>query len=770
MLLFQNGGIRVTRANNIFNLIRNPDATVDDLRKLLELVPAKLQDKENDLNPLDIATNEEMVKLLTEKGLTKTNLITDVFKKDLFKAILENLKKNKSIEELKKLLKDKDLSTLSKKEQIELIKNSSNNDNKLKEIINANIDPNINIYDNTPLILYIIHNNIELLRLLLEKGANPNTYVPNDYKMILEYVLELKDINKVKLFIEKGANVKYLIRNSNPYFYYIYNMKLPLEYYQAFIDGGLDVDVPVNNIHMNMLMLAAAANNNDLFNFFLEKGADVNYKSNENKTCLMIASAMKPNLYIVEKLINKGADINSKTADGGTPLMYAVMLANSEKHVKVIKYLLEKGADKTINANNRDTAADLARINYDKHPHLYKEILELLGEPIKEEIWKGSTRSDIEKYDIFFEQPYDYSCCPICLEYLERKEGCMYMTHDCATTKHYYHKKLYNTFSYERFPGSPIRVEWCTICGRPTKEHKHYVLSAANAVSKEMAALNPEIQARLDRGDNQAFFDNANCMGFGGGGTEEKATRFRRLREYALELQEDIDKKPHNDAMKELIEEVFNAPLARSRKIKKILEDKRWNINVKEFPENKKNATKNNNNNNKNYTNIPFEGTLPTKLDSKDHDCIIMADDDEGKEENPTYHFHHSRNGGLDHDGIFICQKDLSRAIEIANKEFGDVRFGKCWFSQCQANLHPEEIKDIVPDILYEDYKKKFNKKMAKNGGASRRNNKTKKLIRKTIRNMKGGNKTQQSVLHKLDLDNAECSPPNYTKDGKLIK
>ena len=93
MLLFQNGGIRVTRGNNIFNLIRNPDATVDDLRKLLELVPAKLQDKENGLNPLDIATNEEMVKLLTEKGLTKTNLITDVFKKDLFKAILENLKK-----------------------------------------------------------------------------------------------------------------------------------------------------------------------------------------------------------------------------------------------------------------------------------------------------------------------------------------------------------------------------------------------------------------------------------------------------------------------------------------------------------------------------------------------------------------------------------------------------------------------------------------------------------------------------------------------------
>ena len=142
-----------------------------------------------------------------------------------------------------------------------------------------------------------------------------------------------------------------------------------------------------------------------------------------------------------------------------------------------------------------------------------------------------------------------------------------------------------------------------------------------------------------------------------------------------------------------------------------------------------------------------------------------MADEDEGKEDNPTYHFHHSRNGGLDHDGIFICQKDLSRAIEIANKEFGDIRFGKCWFSQCQGTMHPEEIKTIVPDVLYEEYKKKFNKKMAKNGG---RRQVTRKLIRKTI--LKGGNKKQESVLYKLDLDNAECIPFNLTRKGTIRK
>jgi hypothetical protein len=203
---------------------------------------------------------------------------------------------------------------------------------------------------------------------------------------------------------------------------------------------------------------------------------------------------------------------------------------------------------------------------------------------------------------------------------------------------------------------------------------------------------------------------------------------------------------------------VFNAPLFRNRKIEKILQDKKWNINIEKFPENVRNTR--NNNNNRNYANIIFEGVLPALLPSKDHDCIIFGDDDEGKEENPVVHFHHETVGGINHDGIDICQKDLARAIEVANKEFGDVRFGKCWFPQCQAILHPEEIKNHVPEVLYLDYKKKFNKKMAKAGG----NRKTRKY--------KGGknNSKQESILHKLDLDTVTCALPNFTKNGKLRK
>jgi hypothetical protein len=174
MLLFQNGGIRVTKASNIFNLIRNPEATVDDLRKLLELVPAKLQEKEKRLNPLDIATNEEMIKLLTEKGLTKT----DLTKKDLYEETIDFIKKSSTKREYYQLvidfLKDKDLSTLTSNQQTEIFSKIHYEPTMIKAVLEAKLNPNT-IFRDLPIIFSMY--DIDNLILLLEKGANPDIEV-----------------------------------------------------------------------------------------------------------------------------------------------------------------------------------------------------------------------------------------------------------------------------------------------------------------------------------------------------------------------------------------------------------------------------------------------------------------------------------------------------------------------------------------------------------------------------------------------------------------
>jgi hypothetical protein len=219
------------------------------------------------------------------------------------------------------------------------------------------------------------------------------------------------------------------------------------------------------------------------------------------------------------------------------------------------------------------------------------------------------------------------------------------------------------------------------------------------------------------------------------------------LREYAFELIEDIDKRSEEEVMKELIEEVWNAPLVRNRKIKKILADKKWNINVKEFPEDKRNTR---NNNNSNAANLPFNGRKPTIVDE---DCIIFGEDEptNTRETNPKFHFFHQNVGGIDHDGIYICQKDLARSVQLKNAEFGLEDFGKCWFSQCKGILHPEELKGIIPEVLYEEYRKKFNKKMARRGG--------RRSTRK-VKKQRGGN--VKSMLH--ELKDGTCSPHKLKK------
>ena len=461
-----------------------------------------------------------------------------------------------------------------------------------------------------------------------------------------------------------------------------------------------------------------------------------------------------------------GADINSQNNDWNTLLMKC---SHSKDINDVVKVLL-KLPNININITNKEgkTAYDIAvKANN-------TEIAELL-KPKSMKKWKGSSKTDIEKYDVFFEKPTEWTTCPICLDFVERSDGCMFiMGHDCAKTGHHYNKELYEKYAYEQHSGV-YNVEWCTICGRITENHKHFKLVSASADRAALAKIDTNIERRLNAGDNQVFFDIENCKKFGGGGIEEKAARFRRLREYALELQDDIDIKLEEDVLDELIEEVWNAPLRReAKRIKKILEEKKFNIPSTNFPNVKPNITRNNNNNTRNYPNIPMIGLKPNIVD--EGSCVIGGED-AGDVANPLYLFHHESRGGKDHTNLLICKDDLEGAMTIKNKEFGTNRFTKCWEPTCNATLYPGEIEGIVSDTLYQDYRKKFNKKMAirnenqneedrlnmirerernRRGGRRIKTRKNHKKSQKSQKSQKGGD--IDHVLHKLDVSNLTCN------------
>jgi hypothetical protein len=797
----------VNARTDILTLIMNKDSSVDDLKKLYEIAPEKFSlkipgppgSKEDEhttlleyailINRTDLADYLRSLNIykIPKNSIESKNLVKKI------NEIINSTKRNEFIvNEIKDTIKNVDLSKIEIK--------------YLKEIVDTIINHFINDITNRNNLLFALVDNPK-------GGIDINLKYDFKYKLPLFFILFQVITNKTAKYIldKYKPDIKNILPNETPFLYYvithrntdtIYSASEKYNVIKTVLEYGLEHGITIHDTMIKgttkhnyisyIYSFATPVIKENLYKLFIEHGANIDSPLNEENYTLLIESILDGNIPLIDSCLENGANVNHITTDNATPIA-AVLLSNKRNTIKkLIEKLIEKGADVNIPAGpnkfsplrfaisstvklpldiikllldsgvNKDykspvenlTALEYSIKEYNTDKEYYKQVIELLGGKIPgEEVkWKGFSRGDIEKFDIFFEKPFDWSCCPVCLEYVERSDGCMYMSHDCATTKHFYHKKLYDTFVFEYHRSK--QIEWCTVCGRITQLHKHLVLSSAQKPLKELAALKPEIQALLDRGDNVAFFDNANCLGFGGGGTEEKAARFRRMREYALELQDDVNKKKLNEAMEELIEEVWNAPLVRNKKIKKILEDKKWNINVKEFPENKKNTR--NKNNNTNATNLPFNGVKPTIIND---DCIIMGEDEltNTRETNPKYQFHHETIGGIDHDGVYICQKDLAKAIEIKNTEFGLDTFGKCWWHyECNANLHPEELKGIIPEVLYEEYRKKYNKKMKQKGG-------TRKLKKQTMR---GGNPT--SMLH--ELDDGTCTPHKWTRDGKVRK
>jgi hypothetical protein len=323
--------------------------------------------------------------------------------------------------------------------------------------------------------------------------------------------------------------------------------------------------------------------------------------------------------------------------------------------------------------------------------------------PPPSEPWKGFTRSDIQKLNTIFEEneiAINYSVCPVCLEHTERSEACMYMKHICNINTR--HSELYNKYN-----NPEGYIGWCTICSRIAIGHRHY----------KLAYSDNDIPGLEISGDPFA----KDCRNQGGGGLPEKLARFRRLREYALELQDDIDVKTKTEALNELIEEVWNAPLRRQGKLlKNIMNKKKWNTSDEKFTENKGPGNKAQGNkaveNTSNAANIAFNGKYPVKKNSGRNNVMMNNNV-------PILEFYHKQEDNhIETHGIQVETLEGFIESKIVNKEFGTPEFGMCFMypGKCHARLHPEEIKGHIPDDLYKKYKIFFNRKFSvKKGGSS---------------------------------------------------
>lgn len=319
--------------------------------------------------------------------------------------------------------------------------------------------------------------------------------------------------------------------------------------------------------------------------------------------------------------------------------------------------------------------------------------------------WEGISRSSIQLLNNVFDKPSDISLCPVCGEYTERTDGCMYLSHTCTnaiTT----HKKL-----YKKYKSPEGKIYWCTICGRICHGHSHYPLVSS---TDPKPALLPQVADQFF--NNRDDIDRA-CLQSGGGGFDEKLKRLVRYRQYIWFAQEEfIGIEDRKKVWNNLIELTWDAPLFsyQNNKVREIRNTGIWNISNDRFTEASPISTIENRPNN--VPEYPFERTgnkLPTL--GGHGMCNISFND---CEERVQFH-HRQKNGSMNHHESCKISKE-----EVENHIAGVIgdrsKLGSCPCGGCNGTLHPDELIGIIEANILTRYRDLYNRKMAEMGGGRR--------------------------------------------------
>ena len=167
--------------------------------------------------------------------------------------------------------------------------------------------------------------NKEILELFLAKRFDANG--------IYRLAIQEENIEMVRLLLENGANIDQTDELGNtPLFITAYKGNIGMV--NLLLEKGAKIDQATKLGH-NPLLIAANKEDTEMVKLLLEYGADINHQDNEGFTALHLA-ALKGRTEMVKLLLEYGADINRQDNSGKTPLLFAV----DKKNIEMLNLLL----------------------------------------------------------------------------------------------------------------------------------------------------------------------------------------------------------------------------------------------------------------------------------------------------------------------------------------------------------------------------------------------------------------------------------------------
>ncbi|WP_338967567.1 ankyrin repeat domain-containing protein [Spiroplasma endosymbiont of Lonchoptera lutea] len=193
-------------------------------------------------------------------------------------------------------------------------------------------------------------NNLELTKLLIILN-NKNSEMINDFLMDwspLQYAIFHGNLDIVKLLLENGANINLQNNNgNNALITAVENGHTDIV--KLLLKNGADINHQ-NKFGITPLITAATYGELDIMKLLLEKGANINHQNKFGITPL-ITAATYGKLDIVKLLLENGAAINLTDENGNT----ALITAATYDYEKIVKLLLANGAINSHLVKNSNT-------------------------------------------------------------------------------------------------------------------------------------------------------------------------------------------------------------------------------------------------------------------------------------------------------------------------------------------------------------------------------------------------------------------------------
>jgi ankyrin repeat protein/mono/diheme cytochrome c family protein len=187
----------------------------------------------------------------------------------------------------------------------------------------------------TPLMYATVLGGLDMMRLLLDQGADPNA---RNHRQAAALVWASTNLEAVKLLLERGADPNVRSVEGRTPLFIASTQPQGAGLMAVLLDKGANPDAK-DLVGRTALMNAAAAGSVESMRLLLAKGAKPNLAM-ESGSAALLDAARSRNLAAVKLLIDHGADVNLRSKRGAT----ALDIAASWGATDIVKLLLDKGA------------------------------------------------------------------------------------------------------------------------------------------------------------------------------------------------------------------------------------------------------------------------------------------------------------------------------------------------------------------------------------------------------------------------------------------